>query len=188
MGLLEKAYISEMDYLEEEKKAAEKHEYFAGEIFAMSGASIPHNRISRNLLVILANILRGKGCEPFGSDLRIHIPSKSLYTYPDISIFCGEVEKAKTDFDTATNPKVIIEVLSKSTKDYDRGSKFTLYRDIKSLKEYITIDSESVHVESWSRNEDNTWLLSEYKSIADMMTFKALQINTPLSDIYENVL
>jgi Uma2 family endonuclease len=149
MDLLEKAYLSEINYLEEEKKASQKHEYFAGEIFAMSGISIQHSRIFRNLLVLLANKLRGKGCEPFGSDLRIHIPQNSLYTYLDISIFYGEIEKADTDIDTAVNPKVIIEVLSKSTKNYDMGTKFTLYRDIMSLDEYITKDSESVRTETW---------------------------------------
>lgn len=187
MGLPEKAFITELDYLSGEKKATEKHEYYKGQIFAMSGASIPHNRISRNLLVILANKLRGKGCEPFGSDLRIHIPSNSLYTYPDISIFCGEVEKAETDFDTATNPKVVIEVLSKSTKDYDKGSKFTLYRSIAALKEYITIDSESAHVECHTKNDDNSWTLRENKDLNDILFMQSLEIDILMSDIYVGV-
>lgn len=187
MGLPENALITELDYLLEEKKATEKHEYYNGQIFAMSGASIPHNRISRNLLVLLANKLRGKSCEPFGSDLRIHIPSNSLYTYPDISIFCGEVEKADTDFDTATNPKVIIEVLSKSKRDYDKGTKFTLYRGITTLEEYITIDSEGVQVECHTKNEDNSWTLREIKNLKDLLFMHSLELDVLLSDIYEEV-
>ena len=187
MGLPENVFITELDYLSEEKKATEKHEYYTGQIFAMSGASIPHNKISRNLLVLLAIKLKGKGCEPFGSDLRIHIPQNSLYTYPDISIFCGEIEKADTDFDTAVNPKVIIEVLSKSTKNYDMGTKFSLYRDIVSLDQYITIDSECVQVETRENSHDGTWVLKDIKSIDNVLELRSLGIETRLSEIYEGV-
>ncbi len=101
---------------------------------------------------------------PFGSDLRIHIPKNTLYTYPDISIICGEMECTDDHFDTATNPSVIIELLSKSTRNYDKGGKFTLYRDIDTLQEYILIDTEAIYVEKHIRNEDNSWQLTEFKS------------------------
>ena len=103
-------------YLEMENVADEKHEYYKGEIFAMSGAKVPHNVIAANLLITLGQKLKGKKCKPFNSDQRIHIPSNSLFTYPDVSIICGEVITLNNDDYNALNPTVIIEVLSKSTK------------------------------------------------------------------------
>ena len=124
MGAAELKYTIAADYLNAERLALDKHEYFQGEIFAMSGASIPHNRIFSNTFGDICFKLRGKKCEPFGSDLRIHIPKNSLFTYPDISIICGEIETTDDKFDTITNPSVIIEILSPSTRDYDIGKKF----------------------------------------------------------------
>ena len=134
-------YITQEAFLDAERLATEKHEYFKGEVFARSSASIPHNIISTNCLTEIINALKGKNCRPFGSDLRVHIPKNTLYTYPDISIICGEIETTDDKFDTATNPSVIIEILSASTKNYDKGQKFSLYREIECLKEYILIDS-----------------------------------------------
>ncbi|MEO6733360.1 MAG: Uma2 family endonuclease [Ferruginibacter sp.] len=180
-------YISEQEYLEAERKALEKHEYYKGEIFAMSGASFLHNKIFSNLFGGLASKLKGKSCVPYGSDLRIHIPSNSLYTYPDISIICGEIEPTDDQFDTATNPSVIVEILSPSTKDYDKGSKFTLYRNIETLKEYILVDSTSISVEKFIRNPDNSWVLTEYKLLTDIFVISTVDITITLSDIYEGV-
>ena len=134
------------EYLEIENASIEKHEYYKGEIFAMSGAKVPHNMISRNFLFALGKKLRGKSCQPFGSDQRIHVEENTLFTYPDISIICGEIITLNNDDCNVLNPTVIIEVLSPSTKNYDRGEKFKLYRDIPSLKEYILADSESIHI------------------------------------------
>ena len=170
-------------YLEMENAADEKHEYYKGEIFAMSGAKVPHNIISANLLITLGQRLRGKKCKPFNSDQRIHIPSNSLFTYPDISIICGEV----ITLNNALNPTVIIEVLSKSTKNYDRGEKFKLYRDIQTLKEYILVDSESIHIETFRLNENDHWELEEYNSLAGAVIIKAIDESIFLSEIYDNV-
>lgn len=175
------------DYLEMENAADEKHEYYKGEIFAMSGAKVSHNRITGNLLITLGIRLKGKGCYPFGSDARIHIPSNTLFTYPDISIICGEVITLNNDDFNVLNPTVIIEVLSQSTKNYDRGEKFKLYRDIETLKEYILVDSESIHVEVFRLNESGHWELEEYKTPADSVMIKVLDENVSLSEIYEGV-
>jgi len=174
-------------YLEMENAADEKHEYYKGEIFAMSGAKVPHNIISANLLITLGQRLRGKKCKPFNSDQRIHIPSNSLFTYPDISIICGEVITLNNDDYNALNPTVIIEVLSKSTKNYDRGEKFKLYRDIQTLKEYILVDSESIHIETFRLNENDHWELEEYNSLAGAVIIKAIDESIFLSEIYDNV-
>src|SRR5579875_3079165 len=110
----------------------------------MSAAKLPHVTISKNVLIGLGLKLKGKSCQPYGNDLCIHIPSNTLFTYPDISIFCEEVKTLNDDEFNALNPSVLIEVLSPSTKSYDRGEKFKLYRDIPTLKEYILIDSSSI--------------------------------------------
>jgi len=182
-----KEKISIEEYLEMENAAVEKHEYYRGEIFAMSGAKVPHNIITKNLLGNLFNKLKGKGCQPYGSDTRIHISSNTLFTYPDISIICGEVITLNDDDYNVLNPTAIIEVLSKSTKNYDRGEKFKLYRDIPTLKEYILADSESVHIEVFRLNEKSHWELEEYNSINDLLYLKVIEEKFPLSEIYEGV-
>lgn len=180
-------YISPEDYLAEERAALDKHEYYQGEVFAMSGASLKHNVIFSNLFTDIGNKLKGKGCRPYGSDLRIHIPKNTLYTYPDISIICGEADLTDKEFDTATNPSVIIELLSKSTRNYDKGEKFTLYRDIDTLKEYILVDTEKIYVEKHIRNTDGSWQLTDYKSLENSFTIDSLQLNILLKDVYEGI-
>ncbi len=180
-------YISAEDYLHAERDAVEKHEYYQGEIFAMSGASVKHNRIQSNTMGECYLKLKGKGCQPYGSDLRIHIPENTLYTYPDITIFCGPPDLTDDHFDTATNPSVIVEILSLSTRNYDRFSKFNLYRDIKNLNTYILIDSLSYSIELHTKNEDNTWQLQDLKSLNDTLVLKTMQIEILLKDIYEGV-
>ena len=175
------------EYLEMENAATEKHEYYNGEIFAMSGPKVPHNIIARNLLVALSNKLKGKKCQPFGSDQRIHIPSNTLFTYPDISIICGELITLDNDNWNVLNPTALIEILSPSTKNYDRGEKFKLYRDIQTLKVYLLVDSESVHIEVFRLNETNHWELEEYNSLSDQVLIKAIGENILLSEIYDGV-
>ncbi|HAT75971.1 MAG TPA: Uma2 family endonuclease [Flavobacterium sp.] len=187
MGLPEIHYISEKDYLDAERLALDKHEYYQGEIFAMSGASIAHNKIAMNSSVDIAAKLKGKKGQSFGSDLRIHIPRNTLYTYPDISIICGEIETTDDKFDTITNPSVIIEILSPLTRNYDKGEKFTLYREIDSLQEYILIDSERISVEKFIRNSDKSWQLTEYKNLEQSFSIATVGIEMKLFDIYEGV-
>jgi len=175
------------EYLTMENAAAEKYEYYRGEIFAMSGAKVPHNTIARNLLVVLANKLKGKKCQPFGSDARIHIASNTLFTYPDISVICGELKTLNDDNCNVLNPTVLIEILSTSTKNYDRGEKFKLYRDIPTLKEYILVDSESVHVEVFRLNKSNHWELEEFNLLLDNLHVKAIEETLSLSEIYDGV-
>ncbi len=118
------------EYLEMESTATEKHEYYQGEIFAMSGPKVSHNIIAGNTFGSLMYKLKGKSCRPFNSDQRIHIEKNTLFTYPHISIICGDIITLNNDDWNILNPTVIIEVLSPSTKNYDRGEKFRLYRDI----------------------------------------------------------
>lgn len=180
-------FISPQDYLAMELEATEKHEYFKGEVYAISGASKEHNIIVKNINTLVLPFLKGKDCNMFGSNLRIHIPENSLYTYPDFSIICGPLLTADEQKDSFINPSVLIEVLSRSTRDYDRGSKFMLYRQIPDLKEYITIDSLSLSVEVWKRNPDNSWVLHEFRLSSDRFTISTIGFTLQLSDIYEDV-
>jgi Uma2 family endonuclease len=179
--------ISIEEYLEMENASLEKHEYYKGEVFAMSGAKLPHNTITSNLSGLLYNKLKGKKCKPYGSDQRIHITANTLFTYPDISIICGEVITLNNDEFNVLNPTVIIEVLSRSTKNYDRGEKFKLYRDIATLKEYILVDSENIHIEVFRLNEKNHWELEEYDNANESLPIKAISEDILISDIYEDV-
>ena len=173
------------EYLQMEEASDEKHEYYQGEIFAMAGAKVPHNIISVNLIKLLGQKLKGKSCEPFNSDQRIYIPLNSLFTYPDISIICGEIVTLNNDDWNIINPVVIIEVLSKATKNYDRGDKFKLYRDIATLKEYILIDSETISIEAFRINDGGHWELEEYKKADNILLIKCIQVSIPVTEIYE---
>lgn len=175
------------EYLEFEQTSEEKHEYYKGEIFAMSGSKVPHNTIAMNLSGLLVQKLKGKSCRPYNSDQRIYIPQNSLFTYPDILIICGKAETKDNDDWNILNPTVIIEVLSKSTRDYDMGGKFALYRDIPSLKEYILVDSESLNVYAFRINAGGHWELQEYKKIEDILQIKILDLSIPLTEVYEGI-
>ena len=173
------------EYLAFEETSLEKHEYFQREIFAMSGAKVTHNIIASNLSGILQQMLKGKSCQPFNSDQRIYIPSNTLFTYPDISIVCGEIRTKDDDEWNILNPSVLIEILSPSTRDYDMGGKFALYRDIPALKEYILIDSETVSVYTFRINKSGHLELEELKKIGDVLQVITVQLSIPLLEIYE---
>ncbi len=173
------------EYLAFENEAAEKHEYYQGEVFAMSEAKVTHNEIVQNTNFAIARFLKGRPCKPYNSDQRIYIEKNTLFTYPDISIFCNGIVTRDNDEWNAINPSVIIEVLSPGTKGYDRGIKFKLYRDIDSLKEYILIDSESIHAEAFSINQKGLWELREYKSIDETLLIQTIEMGLPVKELYE---
>jgi Uma2 family endonuclease len=175
------------EYLELEEVSLEKNEFYKGEIFAMAGASIPHNQIVANSLIEIGSFLKDKKCKIFPSDLRIHALSNSLFTYPDLSIICDEIETFGKRKNTVTNPSVIIEVLSKTTQDYDRGAKFKLYRDIESLKEYVLISSLETLVEKYDKQADGSWVLHEYKTTSDTFTITSIGLLITLQDLYRDV-
>lgn len=175
------------EYLEFEKTSEEKHEYYQGEIFAMSGTKVDHNIIAGNIYGELKQRLKGKSCRPFNSDQRLYIPQNSLFTYPDISIICGEIITLHNDDWNILNPSVIIEVLSPGTKDYDRGGKFKLYRDIATLKEYILVDTETISIEAFRININGYWELEEYKKPDTTLLVKTVQVTIPVAEIYEGI-
>lgn len=178
---------TQQEYLELERKAEYKSEFFKGEIFAMSGATRQHNVISGNFYAFLHQKLKPSGCRPYGSDMRVHIPLNSLYTYPDISVVCGKEEFLDNEFDTLLNPIFICEVLSTSTADYDTGGKFTLYRSIESLKEYWVISSLEYRLQKFVRQPNNDWLMSETLNVNEKVLLETLSVEVPLKEVYLDV-
>lgn len=193
MSALPKKKYTVEEYLQMELTAPYKSEYYNGEIFpmgeiegdtpeAMAGALPPHNAISSNIIIAFGNRLKGKGCKPFGSDQRIFIPETGLYTYPDISVFCGALQYQ--DNMSLKNPVLLAEILSKVTEGYNRGSKFEMYRSIPSLVEYLMVDSQRVHVELW-RKENGKWMLAtETNDINESVEFKSIENKFELRDFY----
>jgi len=180
-------FIQPEEYLAMEREATDRHEYYKGEVFLMSGASFKHNVIEDNIRVLIGSHLKGKNCRSFGSNLRVHIPSNTLYTYPDVLIVCDEPKFADDVFDTLLNPSVLMEILSPSTANYDRGTKWDLYREIESLKEYILLDSTAVHLVHYTKNSDGTWTLSELKSKEQSFTMPTIGLQLSMADVYDGV-
>jgi len=184
MSQPEKKFISHLDYLEMEKTAECKSEYYHGEIFAMTGASVHHNLITSNVITSLNIALRDSDCFVFPGDMKIQIDAAMHYAYPDVSVVCGQIEFAENRNDIVTNPVVIIEVLSESTKDYDRGSKFKAYRGIGSLRDYILTDQYAYYVEYFLKNKAGKWELNEFEKLSDVFTIGSLGAELSLETIY----
>lgn len=178
--------ISPEEYLELEREADYKSEYYQGEVFAMAGAGRNHNRITENLSISVGSFLRGKSCRTYSSDLKVHIPANSLYTYPDLLVVCGKEQFVDDKTDTLLNPRIIVEVLSKSTGSYDRGEKFQLYRSIPSLEEYVLIDSQRIAAEVFRKSEQGFWsLMSESYTLEGSIELASIGLTLPMRDIYD---
>ncbi len=181
------SFISPAEYLVQERAALTKSEYFRGEIFAMAGASEAHNLIVGNLVRVLGNQLRSRDCRVYPSDLRLLVSATGLYTYPDVMVVCGKPVLVDQQGDILTNPVLIIEVLSESTKDYDRGGKFHQYMRIDSLREYLTVSQTEMLVDYSIRQPDGSWLLREIGPASGTVSLESLAIRLDFTDIYEKV-
>jgi Uma2 family endonuclease len=179
-------YISEEDYLEFERNSETKHEYFDGEIFAMSGASRSHNLIVANVVITLGTQLKKKPCRVYPSDMRLRIDETRLYTYPDVMIVCGQDKFDDHYKDMLLNPDVIIEVLSDSTENYDRIKKFQNYRKIKSLKEYVLISQNALKIEKYIRS-GHGWLFSETGDTDSEMILESVGCSLNIDEVYDKV-
>ena len=182
-----KASMTAEEYLALERQASYKNEYFNGEVFAMSGASRRHNLISLNIGAELRAQLKQRSCEVYTSDLRVKISRTGLYTYPDVVVVCEEPTFEDADVDTLLNPTLLVEVLSKTTEDYDRGGKFEHYRTLTSVQEYLLVAQERCHVVHYTRQPDNTWLLAETSDIHAHIHLSSLGCDLALSEVYAKV-
>ena len=170
-----------------ETAAEFKSEYRDGLIIPMAGGTPNHNRIILNFGGALNFALRGQAYQVFTSDLRLWIPQVRLYTYPDVMVVSGQLQFAEGRRDTITNPIIIVEVLSESTANYDRGDKFRLYRTIPTLQEYILISQAEMHVEQFAKTSDNKWILSEDDDENSILTLNSIQFQISFRDIYDKV-
>jgi Uma2 family endonuclease len=175
------------EYLALERRADFKSEYFKGEIFAMAGASRQHVRIATNVIARVDEQLRDTTCEIFGSDMRVRVSPTGLYTYPDASIACGELQFEDDTVDTLLNPKVIFEVLSDGTEAYDRGKKFDHYRQIASLAEYVIVSQREPLVERFTRQPDGAWRMTVLKGLESVLELESIRCRLNLRDIYFKV-
>jgi Uma2 family endonuclease len=179
--------LTPAEYLELERKAEFKSEYFQGEMFAMAGASRWHGLIVTNLVGELHQQLKARPCEVYSSDLRLRVSPSGLYTYPDVMIVCAEAQFADDQKDTLLNPSLIVEVLSDSTRDYDRGEKFQHYRTLSSLREYVTVAQDAPHIEHWTRQPEDRWLLTEFGDLSQNVQLTSVGCVLSLTEVYDKV-
>ena len=174
------------EYLAFERDSESKHEYVSGVIVAMAGASRAHNLITGNVAGELRNQLKGQPCETYSNDMRVRT-NPTEYTYPDVVVVCGEPEFEDDEFDTLLNPTVIIEVLSKSTARRDRVQKLADYRGMSSLKEYILIAQDKLHIEHYVRRPDNEWSLTDMNQPEGKVIITSINCELRVSDVYDRV-
>lgn len=180
---------SVQEYYRLEQEDDYKSEYYAGEIFAMAGGSPRHSLISLNLAAELRQRLKGKPCAPYEGNLRLRVRATGLVTYPDAAVYCGPLEIDPEDAarQTATNPTLVVEVLSKSTEAYDRGKKAEHYRRIPSLQGYLLVAQHEPHVELFLRQPNGHWELSEASGLESVIAIPCLDLSLPLAEIYDRV-
>ncbi|MGL5065374.1 MAG: Uma2 family endonuclease [Microcoleus sp.] len=172
------------EYLEWEAQQEMRHEYVNGEVFAMTGGSIPHNDLALNFYTALRPHLRSRGCIINVSDVKLQINSQSRYYYPDVTVSCDPQDINSRQF--IQNPKLIAEVLSPSTSGKDRDEKFTAYLKIPTLQEYILIDSEKISVERYCRGEGRMWLYYPYTA-GEIVSLSSIEFELPIELLYEGV-
>jgi Uma2 family endonuclease len=175
------------EYLELEEAADYKSEYRDGEIVPMTGGTTNHNKIALNFAANLKFALRGQDYDIYIGDVRLWIPRYRQYTYPDVMVIQGEPIYTGTSTTTVMNPLLIVEVLSKSTKNYDLGDKFIYYRSIPEFKEYILIDQTKYHVMQYTKTLEGRWLLTECESEKTILELSSIEFQINLKEIYEKV-
>ena len=174
------------EYLAFERAAPEKHAYVRGEVFDMSGASPRHNALVRNLLIALGTSLRGRPSNVFPSDLRTWVPVLETFTYPDVSVICGDLQFFDDRKDTVTNPRLIIEVLSDSTERYDRGEKAEGYRQMPSVTDHLLVTQHKAHTEHYARQGDGSWTLRE-AGAGGTIVIATIDVSLAIDEIYRDV-
>ena len=178
--------LTAAEYLEIERAAPYRSEFYQGEMFAMVGGTPKHSRIKTNFLVELGVSLKGQPCAPYDSDLQILCPT-GLYTYPDASVICGPLEVDALSPNSVTNPTLIVEVLSKGTEAYDRGKKFDHYRTIQSLREYVLVSQDEAMIRFYLRNDDGSWKMQAVSGLEGTLRLESIGCELRLADIYDRV-
>lgn len=175
------------EYLVQEITSQDRHEYRNGALVLMPGGTPNHNRIAGNLFAFLNFGLKRQPLDVFIADQRLWIPDRRIYTYPDVMVVGQPVELQEGRKDTVTNPIVIAEVLSPSTRSYDKDEKFAAYRSIPSFQEYLLIDQYNAHVEHYTKTESQAWLFREYDGLEATISFQSFDFSLQLLDLYDKV-
>lgn len=188
MSALPKRLYTLEEYLELDRHSDERYEYFDGEVFAMAGGSLEHLRISKNITRHLENKLEGKPCEAFPFDMRVKVPTAPPYRYPDVTVVCGEpVMEDFQGLPLLVNPLLLVEVLSPTTKDYDRDEKFIAYQSIESFQEYLLVAQDRPHVTRYVRQADGQWLRADIIGLESSVVLVSLGVTLSLGEIYQFV-
>ncbi|MBF2066924.1 MAG: Uma2 family endonuclease [Calothrix sp. C42_A2020_038] len=187
MQVREKRYYTVEEYLALEEKANSKSEYINGEIIPIAGASDNHNQIALNFSTELNFAFKRQNYRVYISDMRLWIPKQRIYTYPDVMVVAGESEFLENRKDIITNPKVIIEVLSKSTESYDREDKFKAYSTIPSFEEYLLIEQDEIYIRQYSKTANKRWSLQEYDDEDEKISLVTVPFEITLQDLYNKV-
>ena len=182
MSAAEKLHLSYEEYVALEAQSPTKHEYFQGEVWAMAGGTAEHSLIQANLIGEIRSALKGRPCAVFTSELRVRIEATDRTTYPDLFVICGKRDMSSRDPNAATNPVVIVEVLSDSTELDDRGSKFAHYRQIPSLAEYVLVSQKEKRIEIFRKGPEG-WVLSDV-SEGQSLELRAIHVSIPVDAIY----
>lgn len=183
-ALPNRPHMSVEEYFQLERSNSEtRYEYLDGLVTMLAGGTADHSTISVNIMSILHRLLRASPCRVYNSDLRVRL-SETRYVYPDISISCHEQDRGRID--TVRFPRLIIEVLSPSTKEYDRGTKFTYYRECPTVQEYVLIDTQRPLIEIYRKQTSNLWTLHLFGE-DDEIEFASLNIHFPIASVYEHV-
>ncbi len=177
-------YMTPQEYLEWEKNQELRYEYIDGEVFAITGGTKPHNRIAGNLAIALDGFVKEKGCDIYIIDVKVELSPSGPYHYPDVVVTCDARDKESIDL--VRYPCLIVEVLSPSTEAFDRGKKFTRYRQLSSLQEYVLIESDEIGVECFRRNAEGLWVLQGY-NVVDIVTLESVGFSIPVENLYRQV-
>lgn len=179
--------LTEQEYLQQERQSQTKSEYLSGQIFALAGASRTHNRITFNIGGLLYNALRGRPCEAYMNDMRVRVAEVNAYFYPNVVVVRGQPQFLDEQQDTLLNPTLVVEVLSPSTESFDRGEKSFHYRRIPSLKEYLLVAQDRVHIERYVRQPDGQWVLTDYTQSDRAVLLESLEVELPIAQVYEGI-
>lgn len=172
------------EYFVWEEKQLLRHEYLNGEIYAMGGGTQNHGRIASNIIFIVKGHLRGGGCQVGNSDCRVNILETNDYVYPDVSVTCEDSDRTATQ--AIQYPCLIVEVLSPSTANYDRGDKFRLYRRNPSLQDYVLVDAEKIAIDLYRKNDRGNWEIFNYQS-GDNIELRSINLSFPIESVYEDI-
>ncbi len=179
--------FSEAEYLLIENASPHKSEFYDGEMFAMAGAAPDHNSVNENLTLEIGGRLKGGRCRTYSRDQRVRVSATGLYTYPDLLIVCGKREYDRTDPKSLVNPVVLFEVLSPSTAEYDRGTKFGHYQKLPSVQEIVFVSQDVPLVQVYARQPNDTWSLTTFDDLAGDFALRSVPIRVPMGDVYRDV-